>query len=110
MGLAEHFMHPEGFRGRVAGWIMGRRGSNVARNRWVVDLLELGPGDRALEIGCGPGVAVEAALAAGADVVAVDPSEVMRAMAGRRNPGATILEGDADRLPDGPFTAAWAVN
>ncbi|HYF47566.1 MAG TPA: methyltransferase domain-containing protein [Acidimicrobiales bacterium] len=110
MGLAKHFMNPRGFGGRVAGWIMGRRGSNVTRNRWVVDLLELGPGDRVLEIGCGPGVAVEAALAAGAEVVAVDPSDVMRAMAAKRNPDATILEGDADHLPEGPFTAAWAVN
>jgi trans-aconitate methyltransferase len=89
---------------------MSTRGSNVTRNRWVVDLLEVGPGDRVLEIGCGPGVAAEAALARGADVVAVDPSDVMRAMAAKRAPGATILDGDSDHLPDGPFTVAFAVN
>jgi trans-aconitate methyltransferase len=110
MSLAKHFMHPAGLGGRVAGWIMATRGSNVERNRWVVSLLEVGPTDRVLEIGCGPGVALAAARAAGADVVAIDPSPVMRDQAARRNPGATILDGDADHLPDGPFTVAFAVN
>jgi trans-aconitate methyltransferase len=110
MSLAKHFMHPAGLGGRFAGWIMATRGSNVTRNRWVVDLLDIGPHDRVLEIGCGPGIATEAALARGAEVVAVDPSEVMRSMCARRNPGATVVAGDADHLPDGPFTVAFAVN
>ena len=110
MGLAENFMHPEGFGGRVAGWIMGSRGSNVSRNRWVVGLLELGPDDRVLEIGCGPGVAVQEALATGAEVVPIDPSAVMRRQTAKRNPGVTVLDADAGRLPEGPFTAAFAVN
>jgi SAM-dependent methyltransferase len=110
MGLAKHFMHPAGFGGRIAGWVMSTRGSNVTRNRWVVELLELGPEDRVLEIGCGPGIALADATATGAEVVAIDPSDVMRAMAAKRNPGATVLDADSDRLPDGPFTAAFAVN
>jgi SAM-dependent methyltransferase len=82
----------------------------------VVDLLDLQPDDEVLEIGCGPGVAVEAAVAAGAQVVGVDPSEVMRAMAAKRNVAAIaegrvdIRPGDSDHLPDGPFDAALAVN
>ena len=36
MSLTKHFMHPAGLGGRFAGWIMATRGSNVARNRWVV--------------------------------------------------------------------------
>ncbi len=110
MSLHQHFMHPAGVGGRVAGWIMSTRGSNVDRNRWVVDLLDLGPGDRVLEIGCGPGIAVTAVTATGAEVVAIDPSDVMRSMAAKRNPGVTVLDGDSDHLPDGPFTAAFAVN
>ena len=110
MSLAKHFMHPAGVGGRLAGWIMATRGSNVTRNRWVVDLLDIGPGDRVLEIGCGPGIATEAALARGAEAVAVDPSDVMRAMTAKRNSAATVVEGDAEHLPDGPFTVAFAVN
>jgi trans-aconitate methyltransferase len=110
MSFTRHFMHPSGLRGRLAGWVMATRGSNVTRNKWVVDLLDIGPDDRVLEIGCGPGIAVAEAVARGAEVVAVDPSDVMRKMASTRTPAATVLEGDADDLPDGPFTVAYAVN
>ena len=65
--------------GHVAGWIMGRRSSNVARNRWAVQLLDVQSTDRVIELGCGPGVAI-AALATRAVrglVVGVDHSQVM---------------------------------
>ena len=39
-GLAQ-FHQPTGAVGHVAGWIMGRRSSNVARNRWAVQLLDV---------------------------------------------------------------------
>jgi hypothetical protein len=58
-GLAQ-FHHPTGAVGHVAGWIMGRRSSNVARNRWAVQLLDVQPTDRVIELGCGPGVAIAA--------------------------------------------------
>jgi SAM-dependent methyltransferase len=70
---------PTGPAGHVEGWIFGRRPSNVRRNRWAVELLEVQPTDRVIELGCGPGVAV-AALANRATrglVVGVDHSEVM---------------------------------
>jgi cyclopropane fatty-acyl-phospholipid synthase-like methyltransferase len=40
--------------------MMGRRSSNVRRNRWAVDLLAVEPTDRVLELGCGPGMAIAA--------------------------------------------------
>ena len=46
--------------GHVAGWIMGRRSSNLKRNHWAVRLLDVGPIDRVIELGCGPGVAIAA--------------------------------------------------
>ena len=55
---------------------MGRRSSNIKRNRWAVELLDIQPTDRVIEFGCGPGVAI-AALAGRADrglVVGVDHS------------------------------------
>jgi SAM-dependent methyltransferase len=118
-GLAQ-FHHPTGAVGHVAGWIMGRRSSNVARNRWAVQLLEVQPTDRVIELGCGPGVAI-AALAARATrglVVGVDHSQVMIGQARRRNRAAVqagrvrLVHTPVERLAssDGPFDAALAVN
>jgi SAM-dependent methyltransferase len=118
-GLAQ-FHHPTGAIGHVAGWIMGRRSSNLARNRWAVQLLDIQPTDRVIEVGCGPGVAI-AALATRATrglVVGVDHSQVMIGQAGRRNRAAIqagrvrLIHTPVERLSisDGPFDAALAVN
>ena len=118
-GVAQ-FHQPTGAVGHVAGWIMGRRSSNVARNRWAVRLLEVQPTDRVIELGCGPGVAI-AALATRANrglVVGVDHSQVMIGQARRRNRAAVragrvrLVHAPVERLSigDGPFDAALAVN
>jgi SAM-dependent methyltransferase len=118
-GVAQ-FRHPTGVVGHVAGWIMGRRSSNVARNRWAVRLLDVQPTDHVIELGCGPGVAL-AALAARATrglVVGVDHSQVMIRQAGRRNRAAVragrvrLIHAGVEGLSvdDGPFHAALAVN
>ena len=99
---------------------MGRRSSNVARNRWAVQLLDVQPTDRVIEVGCGPGVAI-AALATRAIrglVVGVDHSQVMIGQARRRNRAAIqagrvrLIHTPVERLSvsDGPFDAALAVN
>jgi len=118
-GVAQ-FHHPTGAVGHVAGWIMGRRSSNVARNRWAVQLLDVHPTDRVIELGCGPGVAI-AALATRAVrglVVGVDHSQVIIRQARRRN-RAAIRAGrvrlihtpvESLSISDGPFNAALAVN
>ena len=48
------FRRPTGLLGRLAGWIMANRPSNIERNRWTVDLLRVQPADHVLEIGFGP--------------------------------------------------------
>jgi ubiquinone/menaquinone biosynthesis C-methylase UbiE len=118
-GVAQ-FHQPTGAVGHVAGWVMGRRSSNVTRNRWAVELLDVQPADRVIELGCGPGVAI-AALATRATrglVVGVDHSQVMIRQAGRRN-RAAIRAGrvrlirapvQSMSVSDGPFDAALAVN
>jgi protein-L-isoaspartate O-methyltransferase len=86
--------NPTGPVGHVEGWIFGHRPSNVRRNRWAVELLEVKPTDRVIEFGCGPGVAV-AALARRATqglVIGVDHSAVVIRQARRRNADA-IKEG-----------------
>jgi SAM-dependent methyltransferase len=118
-GIAQ-FHHPTGTGGRVAGWIMSRRSSNVARNRWAVQLLDVQPDDRVIELGCGPGVAV-AALATRAvrgTVIGVDHSQVMIRQARRRNRAAVkagrvrLIHAPVESLAidDGQFDAALAVN
>jgi SAM-dependent methyltransferase len=118
-GIAQ-FHQPTGAVGHVAGWVMGRRSSNVARNRWAVGLLDVQPTDRVIELGCGPGVAI-AALTSRATrglVVGVDHSQVMIRQASRRN-RAAIRAGrvrlihapvQSMSVSDGPFDAALAVN
>ncbi|MFJ1766989.1 class I SAM-dependent methyltransferase [Amycolatopsis sp. NPDC088138] len=118
-GIAQ-FHRPAGAAGHVAGWVMGRRSSNVARNRWAARLLDVQAPEHVLELGCGPGVAV-AALAGRATrgmVVGVDHSAVMIRQAGRRNRAAVkagrvrLIHTPVESLAlDGePFDAALAVN
>jgi ubiquinone/menaquinone biosynthesis C-methylase UbiE len=86
---------------------------------WVLGLLELQPWESLLEIGFGPGVAIElAGRATRGRVVGIDPSETMLAMAQRRN-RAAIESGHVDlRLgtidwllfDDGAFDAAMVLN
>ena len=71
--------------------------------RALCDLLRVGPGDRVLDIGCGPGtLALEAARLGAAQVTGIDFSAEMVALAQREGAGqGTIdfIEGDATALP-----------
>jgi trans-aconitate methyltransferase len=120
--VVRQFHNPTGTGGRLVGWVMSHRRSNVARNRWAVELLDVAPADRVIELGCGPGVAVEAlaARATGGVVVGVDQSSVMVGQAARRNAAAigagrvrlvhAPVEAGLDGLTEAPFDAALAVN
>jgi ubiquinone/menaquinone biosynthesis C-methylase UbiE len=85
--------------------------------RAVVDAAAVRAGDRALDVGCGPGAAVRESIRAGATGVGIDPSGVMLAVARRitrrrRVDGAEFLEGTAEALPlpDGSATVAWSIS
>jgi SAM-dependent methyltransferase len=112
--------NPTGPAGRIEGWIFAHRPSNVRRNRWAVELLNVKPSDRVIELGCGPGVAV-ASLANHATqglVVGVDHSAVVIRQARHRNADAInegrvrLIHAPVEHLQvaDGPFDAALAVN
>jgi SAM-dependent methyltransferase len=81
------------------GRFMGRFSEPLAGE--FVQLLDVGDGRRALDVGCGPG-AVTAMLVErlGTDhVAAVDPSESFVAAARERLPGVDVRVGSAERLP-----------
>src|SRR5689334_25380292 len=79
-----HASHPgfSGLSGVLAGvkFLFGR--DNAAR--LAIELAELGAGDRLVDVGCGPGVAVQRAKANGAEAVGVDPSKEMLCVARAR--------------------------
>lgn len=70
------------------------------RGRLIAEAASLGPGVRALEIGCGTGLFTETFVRAGADVVAIDISEPLLDQARDRELGdrATFICADAEGL------------
>src|SRR2546429_2505757 len=111
--LVGQFHQPHGLGGRAAGWVMAKRASNRERNIWTVGLLDVQAQDRVLEIGFGPGIAIQefARRATSGLVVGVDHSEVMVQQARKRNAAAVsagrvdLRLGSADSLTafDPPF-------
>ncbi|PLT35008.1 cyclopropane-fatty-acyl-phospholipid synthase family protein [Bacillus sp. V5-8f] len=55
--LAKQFRKPNGALGRLAGLVMFFENRKI--NRWTIDRLGIQPGDHILEIGFGPGYAIE---------------------------------------------------
>lgn len=91
--IASQFERPRGLLGQMTGWIMVHRRSNRDRNRWTVDLLDIQPNDHVLELGCGPGLALEGCLArtTGGLVIGLDHSETMLQQAAARNRAALLV-------------------
>jgi len=85
--LIEQFKKPDGIFGMLAGAIMANRSSNIERNEWTLSLLELQPTDRILEIGYGPGVAIEKAtnVVTNGQIIGIDHSNLMLKQASKRN-------------------------
>ncbi|MCP5025207.1 MAG: class I SAM-dependent methyltransferase [Actinomycetia bacterium] len=118
--LLDQFRLPRGPLGRLAGHIMSTRASNVQRSQWTVDLLELEPTHRVLEIGFGPGVALErvAGEVTEGEIVGLDHSATMIDVAMKRNASTILdgrmqlLEGRAEEPPIGlgTFDRIFAVN
>ena len=78
---------------------MGRYSTPLAPE--LADLAGVEPGQRALDVGCGPGALTSELVARlGAEAVAaVDPSESFVAAARERNPGVDVRQAAAETLP-----------
>lgn len=108
-----HADHPgfSGIGGLVAavGFLFGRDDDA----RIACELAGVQPGDRVVDIGCGPGTAVREAVRRGATAVGVDPAPVMLRV-GRlatRGRGVDWRVGAAEELPVGDREAdvVWSI-
>jgi len=99
---------------------MARRSSNRTRNARTVELMELQPDSRVLEIGCGPGLAIArcAAKVTSGRIVAIDHSPIMIDQAQKRlakaglTAGAELHVGGIEHLTDWPvaFDRVYSLN
>ena len=116
--IARQSSHPTGMLGWIIGNIMSHE--TAALNAAVLDVLELEPTDRVLEVGFGHGRTVKAAAEVVTEglVAGIDVSETMAHMARRRcrrfiDQGRVQLKvGDSSRLPfaDRSFDKAYSVH
>jgi SAM-dependent methyltransferase len=83
--IGRQFRRPEGLGGRIMGRVM--EAINRAPNRVAIAALDIAPADVVLELGYGPGCAIEelAERAPLGRIYGVDPSTEMFAAACRRN-------------------------
>ena len=116
--LMQFFGRPEGIFGRLGGTIMARMNQPCAA--WVIGFLDIRGKDRVLEIGFGPGVAIQllAEAASSGHVDGIDPSQEMVKQASARNATAIgrgqvdLRIGSAECLPfdDNAFDKVLAIN
>jgi ubiquinone/menaquinone biosynthesis C-methylase UbiE len=116
--LMRMFGRPEGVLGRLGGIILARANRSFAEE--IVDLVQVGPSHKVLEVGFGPGVGIEllARAAIMGRVAGIDPSEEMVRQASARNAAAIatgavdLRRGAVERMPfeARTFDTAIAIN
>ncbi|WP_082209814.1 class I SAM-dependent methyltransferase [Fischerella sp. PCC 9605] len=116
--LMQMFGRPKGILGRLGGFILARTKRDFTQ--WVIHLLEVQPDDKVIEVGFGPGVAIQilADAVSTGYVAGVDYSEEMVEQARVRNAKAIetglvqLQYGSVEALPfaDDTFDKALAIN
>lgn len=116
--FASQFRKPSGLFGRLVGRLMAR--GNEYEAGWTVSLLDIQPHDHILEIGFGPGVAIQHASqkAVNGLVTGIDLSTTMVHVAAKSN-AAAIKAGRVDlrhgtvsslSFPDEVFDKAYTIH
>ena len=96
-------------RARILAWIAWDASGFfewIAHRPWYSQILTdwtaaipIVPGDRVLEVGCGPGVLSAAMQKRGVQMTGLEPSSAMVKRARRNAPECTFIEGDALFIP-----------
>lgn len=116
--LESQFGNPKGVLGQVVGILMAV--TNRGRNAWTIELLNIQPCDRILEVGFGSGVTIQllSRIAVDGFIAGIDRSETMVQQASYRNASAIrqgqveLKHGSVAHLPYGneSFDKAFASN
>ena len=116
--LMRMFGRPKGILGRLGGVIMAHVNRDAAAQ--IIEMLDVRPNDKILEVGFGPGVAIQLLLHRVPDgsVAGIEYSQEMVRQAAARNAAALrnrrvdLRYGSVERLPfaDGTFDKALAIN
>ena len=94
-----HEAASRGFARAADAYERGRPGYPPAAVEHLRDVLGIGPGRIVLDLAAGTGKLTRLLVPTGAELVAVEPVEQMRAALGRAVPAATVLAGTAEVLP-----------
>jgi SAM-dependent methyltransferase len=110
--IDSQYRRPRGLIGRWIGQKMADQ--HQPENDWTVSLLNIQPDDHIVEIGFGPGLAVEKLVARGARVSGVDFSETMVDAARKRvkSERVDLRLGEAEKLSfaDSMFDKAYSIH
>ncbi len=116
--LMRMFGRPRGLLGRLGGFIMAHTKGTFTP--WVIERLGIDPGERVLEVGFGPGIALRrlAEATPAAFIAGIDSSQEMVEQAASRNAKAIaqgridLRLGSAERLPfdDESFDKVLSIN
>src|SRR5262245_57326615 len=87
------------FDGTAASYERARPGYPSEAIAYLGRVLGLGAGTRVLDLGAGTGKLTRLLVAAGANVVAVEPLPVMRAELVAAVPGVEVRDGSAEAIP-----------
>jgi SAM-dependent methyltransferase len=97
--MAIHPAAAQGYSTRAEIFAKGRPDYPPELTGWLASELRLGPGKIALDLGSGTGKFLPTLQATGAEVLAVEPVDAMRAQLIAHNPGVEVMAGSAEHIP-----------
>lgn len=97
MGISD--VAASGFGAGADDYERGRPGYSDDAVRWLVSATGIGPGVEVVDLAAGTGKLTRLLVPSGADVIAVEPVDAMRAKLADTCPGVAALEGTAEALP-----------
>jgi ubiquinone/menaquinone biosynthesis C-methylase UbiE len=97
--MGVHDSAAKGYQRAAATYVSGRPDYPAEAESWLRDVVGLGPGKSALDLGAGTGKFVPMLEQTGARVLALEPVAAMRAELVRRHPDIQAMAGSAEAIP-----------